>query len=101
MAKVGEPGAFDNMEVSNFLLENMRSSSLTKAAPAAAGLRGWDMEARKLWPTLQRTSLEAAWGFSLVGGLDYLEAAGRTSGIVTRRGEVGLWLKVHHISYPG
>ena len=45
-------------------------------------------------PTLQRNALEDAWGFSLIGGLDYLEAAGRYSGIVTQRGDVGLWLKV-------
>ena len=78
------------MEVSgssNFLGEN----TLVRSAGA---LRGWDREPKKLWPTLQRTSLEEAWGFSLIGGLDYLEAAGRFSGIVTRRGDVGLWLKV-------
>ena len=75
------------MEVSNFLREN----TLVRGAGA---LRGWDREPKKLWPTLQRTSMEEAWGFSLIGGLDYLEAAGRFSGIVTRRGDVGLWLKV-------
>ena len=82
------PGAFDIMEVSNFLLENIRSGGNIGA------LQGWDREPKKLWPTLQRTALEDAWGFSLVGGLDYLEAAGRYSGIVTQRGDVGLWLKV-------
>ena len=76
------------MEVSNFLLENIRSGGNIGA------LQGWDREPKKLWPTLQRTALEDAWGFSLVGGLDYLEAAGRYSGIVTQRGDVGLWLKV-------
>ena len=76
------------MEVSNFLLENIRSGGNIGA------LRGWDREPKKLWPTLQRNALEDAWGFSLVGGLDYLEAAGRYSGIVTQRGDVGLWLKV-------
>merc|ERR1712223_72955 len=88
------PGAFDIMEVSNFLLENIRSGGNIGA------LQGWDREPKKLWPTLQRTALEDAWGFSLVGGLDYLEAAGRYSGIVTQRGDVGLWLKVKPVR-PG
>ena len=57
-------------------------------------LRGWDLEAKKLFPTLNRKSLEEGWGFSLIGGVDYLEAAGQFSGIVTRKGESGLWLKV-------
>ena len=73
--------------MSNFLGE-------TSLVRSASGLRGWEREAKKLWPTLQRTSLEEAWGFSLIGGLDYLEAASRFSGIVTRRGDIGLWLKV-------
>lgn len=84
-------GAFDSIinimeeptsEV-NFLLQRRHGALL-----------GWDREAKKLWPSLQRNALEEAWGFSLVGGLDYLEAAGRSSGVVTKRGDVGLWLKV-------
>ena len=47
-----------------------------------------------MFPTLNRKSLEEGWGFSLIGGVDYLEAAGQFSGIVTRKGETGLWLKV-------
>ena len=57
-------------------------------------IRGWDLEAKKLFPTLNRKSLEEGWGFSLIGGVDYLQAAGQFSGIVTRKGETGLWLKV-------
>lgn len=76
------------------MLENMRSGSNIGA------LRGWDREAKKLWPTLQRNALEDAWGFSLVGGLDYLEATARSSGIVTHRGDIGLWLKVKTVR-PG
>merc|ERR1712029_379930 len=90
---MGVAGVFDIMEVSNFLREN----TLVRGAGA---LRGWDREPKKLWPTLAETSMEDAWGFSLVGGLDYLEAAGRNSGIVTRRGDVGLWLKVKTVR-PG
>ena len=47
-----------------------------------------------MFPTLNRKSLEEGWGFSLIGGVDYLQAAGQFSGIVTRKGETGLWLKV-------
>lgn len=82
------------MEVSNFLLENIRSNRNLGA------LKGWDREPKKLWPTLTRNALEDAWGFSLIGGIDYLEAAGRYSGIVTQRGDVGLWLKVKTVR-PG
>ena len=74
------------MIVSNFLHLILGGS--------VGALRGWDREPQKLWPTLQRNGLDTAWGFSLVGGLDYLDAAGRYSGIVTKKGEVGLWLKV-------
>merc|ERR1712001_310339 len=74
------------MEVSNFLLDLRRSNQ--------RAIRGWDLEAKKLFPTLNRKSLEEGWGFSLIGGVDYLEAAGQFSGIVTRKGETGLWLKV-------
>ncbi len=76
------------MEVSSFLLENMRNGG------SIGALRGWDREPKRLWPTLQRNTIDAAWGFSLVGGIDYLETAGRYSGVVTRRNETGLWLKV-------
>ena len=77
------------MEVSNFLLENLRSGG------SVGALRGWEREPKKLWPTLTRGSVEEAWGFSIIGGIDYMEAAGRFSGIVTKRGETGLWLKVN------
>ena len=43
---------------------------------------------------MNRKSLEDGWGFSLIGGVDYLQAAGQFDGIVTRKGETGLWLKV-------
>ena len=51
-----------------------------------------------MFPTLNRKSLEEGWGFSLIGGVDYLQAAGQFSGIVTRKGETGLWLKVSKYS---
>ena len=63
-----------------------------RSAPRA--IRGWDLEAKRFYPTLNRKSFEDGWGFSLIGGVDFEEAAGQYSGIVTRRGETGLWLKV-------
>ena len=49
---------------------------------------------------MNRKSLEEGWGFSLIGGVDYLQAAGQFSGIVTRKGETGLWLKVSKHNAP-
>ena len=70
------------------MLENYRNGG------SIGTLKGWERGPKRVWPTLERRALDQAWGFSLVGGIDYLETAGRYSGVVTRRGETGLWLKV-------
>jgi hypothetical protein len=57
-------------------------------------LRGWDREPKKLLPTLTRSNVSEAWGFSCVGGVEIMENGARFAGIVTSRLERGLWLKV-------
>ena len=55
---------------------------------------GWDRAPKRMWPTLARGDNSVAWGFSVICGQDILESGGRWSGIVTKRNEKGMWMKV-------
>lgn len=55
---------------------------------------GWDRSPKRMWPTLARGDNSVAWGFSVICGQDILESGGRWSGIVTKRNEKGMWMKV-------
>jgi len=55
--------------------------------------------ARRLWPTLKRSPGEA-WGMSLSVGGDIGESCAHWSGVITSRGDKGIWVKVASVR-PG
>ena len=77
-------------------------------ARMCGGLRGWDRGTQKLYLTLSRPSdvqtascpvdrgcEDRAWGFSASVGSDVGENTAHWSGVVARRNDKGIWIKVN------
>ena len=59
-----------------------------------AGLRGWERDTKKMYPTLTRSSPEEAWGFSVMVGGDIGENTAHWSGVVAYRHDRGIYCRV-------
>ena len=59
----------------------------------------WELDCKRLWPTLTRASADEAWGFSMTAGAagDMGQQAAHWRGIVAHRGDTGTWLKVSQL----
>ena len=59
----------------------------------------WELDTKKMWPTLTRGSGDEAWGFSLTAGAagDMGQHAANWRGIAAHKGDTGTWLKVSQL----